>query len=412
MSRWMGRNLSLLLLSLMLAFFFWAVATEAENPTIENLFGTPIPIEIAGVPEGMKAYGLSDSRVRVELRTPRSVWESLSADDIRAYIDLSEATTGTLTVPLHVEVRIKPVQVVKVTPQEVKVNVEPIADKEVVVVVKLQGTPLFGYKADEPVVAPRTVRVQGPTSWVDKVASAQVQAPVQDQQSDVRNDYVPVALDHDGDPVPNVEIMPKTVTVDVPIWQLGYIRDLAVTVALEGQPAPGYRVANLEVVPPVVKVFGRTDVVRAAPGFLQTQPINLEGITRSLTTTVALQMSEGLSVLLPSQPQVTVTLSIEAIRSGVTLNVRPMIRGLAKDLTATIGVDSVVVILSGPLPIMDTLDAAEVELILDLTNFAPGDYTLIPIVTVPGSVTIENVIPEVVPVKIESLSLPPGTARQ
>ena len=49
MNRWLGRNLSSLFLSLLLAFFFWAVATEAKDPTLDAPFGSSIPIEATGL---------------------------------------------------------------------------------------------------------------------------------------------------------------------------------------------------------------------------------------------------------------------------------------------------------------------------------------------------------------------------
>jgi YbbR domain-containing protein len=111
MSRWLTRNLGLLFLSLVLAFFFWAVATEAKDPTEEASFGSSIPIETTGLDEGMLAYGMDETRVRVELRAPQSVWETLRTSDLRAYIDLSDVTTGTLNVPIEVDVQVEPVQV-------------------------------------------------------------------------------------------------------------------------------------------------------------------------------------------------------------------------------------------------------------------------------------------------------------
>jgi len=190
------------------------------------------------------------------------------------------------------------------------------------------------------------------------------------------------------------------VTVSVPIWQLGYIRDLAVTVTLEGQPAPGYRVANLLVDPPVVKVVGRTDLVKAAQ-YLQTRSISLEGITQTLESRAVLQMPEGLSVIFPPTPEVTVTLTVEVIRSGLTLDVSPEIQGLSPGLAARAGIDSVVVILSGPLIAMEQVNPADVRLILDLTNLTTGDYIITPKVLVPEQVVIENIVPEAVPVTIE-----------
>jgi len=231
MSRWLGRNLGSLLLSFLLAFFFWAVATEAKDPTQDAPFGTSIPIEIVGLDESMVAYGMNGTRVRVELRAPQSVWNTLTSANLRAYIDLSAATTGTLTVPIKVAAQVAPVQVLKITPPDVSLIVEHIAEKEITVTIRLEGTPLFGFRAEDPEVVPQVVRVRGPASWVDKVTQAQVTISVQGQQSDVRGDYQPVLLDQNEESVANVEPIPKAVTINVPISPLGYVRDLAVTIA-------------------------------------------------------------------------------------------------------------------------------------------------------------------------------------
>jgi len=411
MSHWLGRNLGSLFLSLLLAFFFWAVATEAKDPTQDGPFGTAIPIEIVGLDEGMLAYGLNGTRARVELRAPQSVWKTLSSENLRAYIDLSEVSTGTLALPIKVDVQVAPVQVLKITPSEVNLTVEHIAEKEITITIRTEGTPLFGFRVEEPEVVPQTVRVRGPASWVDKVTQAQVTVSVQDQQSDVRGDYQPVLLDQNEQAVTNVESIPKAVTINVPISPLGYVRDLAVNITWEGQPAPGYRISNVVIEPQLVKVYGRVERVREAPGYLLTQPVSLNTLTQSLTTTVALQMPVGLSLISPPRPYVTLSLTIEAIQSGLTLAVTPTLRGLSQDMRAAPSVEAVVLVLSGPLAMIEQLQAADVEVALDLTNLLPGDYAIIPVVEVPEGIIIQNVIPEAISVRIERIIAPPAPIR-
>jgi len=411
MSRWLGRNLGLLVLSFLLAFFFWAVATEAKDPTRERPYTASLLIETVGLDEGLLAYGMNGTRVRVELRAPQSVWNLLSGDDLHAYIDLSEVTTGTLTLPVKVDVLLEPAQVLKITPAEVNLTVEQIAEKEITVTTQLEGTPLFGFRADEPVVVPQVVRVRGPESLVAKVTRANVVISVLNQQSDVRGDYQPVLLDQNEQAVANVDVIPSMVTVNVPVSPLGYVRDLAVQVAWEGQPAPGYRIANLVVDPQLVTVYGRVERVQDAPGYLSTQPISLDTLTRSLTTTVALQMPEGLSLISPSNPFVTVGLTIEAIQTGLTFVLTPTLRGLLPGLTATTGVETVVLIMSGPLAVMEQLQLEDVQVVLDLTSLAPGDYAIIPAVNVPEGVTVQNVIPDIFSVRIERSTPTPSPER-
>ena len=411
MSRWISQNLSLMILSLLLAFFFWAAATEAEDPTRVDTYSASIPVEFRGLPETMTTYGADNPKVRVDIRAPESVWQGLSIDDIDAYIDLTDVATGTQEIPVIVEVRAQPADIQSVNPEMVELIVEHIAEKEIPVVIRVQGTPAMGFRSDPVEVAPQTLRVQGPDSLVRQVVKAEVSVSIEGRQNSLRDDFEPKLLDENENPVSEVSVVPKLITVNIPIEQLGFIRDIPVTAGpLEGQPATGYRVANLEFDPPVVKVFGRTNVVQSV-NYLQTTPISLEGITQSLTTRVSLQILEGLSMIQPPGPEVTVTLTVEVIRSGLTLELTPTIKGLSGGLQATVGPDSVVVILSGPLAVMESLDVSEVEVSLDLAGLALGEYVITPSVTVPGEVDIENIIPGAVPVKIEVRTEPDQSFR-
>lgn len=402
MSRWISQNLGLMVLSLLLAFFFWAVAVETEDPTRVDTFGAWIPVEFRGLPETMTTYRADNPRTRVEIRAPESVWQRLGVDDIDAYIDLTNVVTGTQEIPITVEIRAQPADIQTVNPETVELIVELIAEKEIPVVIRVQGTPAMGFRSDPVEVAPQSLRVQGPESLIRQVIRAEISVSVEGRQNSLRGDFEPTLLDENDNPVSEVTVVPKSVTVNINVEQLGFIRDIPVTVGpLEGQPATGYRVANLEFDPPVVKVFGRTDVVRSV-NYLQTVPISLEGITQTLTTRVSLQMLEGLSMIQPPGPEVTVTLTVEVIRSGLTLELTPTIKGLIGGLQATVGPDSVVVILSGPLAVMESLKISEIEVSLDLAGLAMGEYVITPNVIVPGEVDIENIIPEAVPVKIEA----------
>jgi YbbR domain-containing protein len=402
----MIQNLSLVFVSMILAFFFWAVATEAEDPTVRENYGSSLPVEIQGLPEDMTTYGAENARVRVEIRAPESVWRNLSSDTINAYIDLSDVETGTLEVPVQVAVSAEPADVTDVTPKTVEVTVEQIAEKEVSVVPQFQGAPATGFQADPPEVAPQAIRVRGPESWVRQVVSSRVTVPLSDQRNDIRGDYEPVALDEAGNVIEAVEFIPKAVTVNVPIEPMADFREIPVDPVVEGQPLPGYRVAGVLIKPPTVNVVGRREAVRET-ATIQTEPISLEGITQTVTTTVPLRMPAGLSLISPATPRVTVTLSVEVIRSGLTVDVTPRVKGVGQGLTATVGLDSVLVILSGPLSTMERLDPVrDVELTLDLTNMTSGEYSIVPQVTVPDDVDIENIVPEAIPVRIEAYEEP------
>ena len=76
-------------------------------------------------------------------------------------------------------------------------------------------------------------------------------------------------------------------------------------------------------------------------------------MTQSLTTTVGLQMPSGLYVISHPRSVVTASLRIEVIQSGLNLEVEPVIQGLSTGMTASVEIEKVVLILSGPLAVME-----------------------------------------------------------
>ncbi len=394
--RWLRENALTVLLSLILAFFFWAAATETENPTEERPYPYPLPIEVRNVPDGMMAYGAEEVRVRLVLRAPHDLWPVLQKEDIQPYVDLTDTEIGPeggeVTLPVHVAFRRRPLQVVQMSPEKVTLHVEPMAEAEVPVMVQTEGAPVLGFVARAPIYAPRTVLVKGPRSKVKAVRRAVVTVSVADRRQSVTGDFTPQAVDDEGTPVPYLTLVPDTITVQVSIEQLGNIRDLAVRVVLSGQPAPGYAVTGIEVQPPVVTVIGRRDVVQSISGYLETQPIAIDGANSPISATAELNVPEGLSVLVT--PQVLVKVMIEPIESTFTIQVTPVITGLAHGLTATVQPERAQLVIIGPFDLVNAVDPTSIQLYLDATGLGPGTYTMPPQVELPEGLRVKEILPQ------------------
>ena len=400
------QSLGLMLVSLVLAFFFWAVATEAEDPQVTRTYPVSIPVERQGVPEGMVAYGAENIKARVSLRAPQSIWDILQLEDIRAFVDLSDVEPGPVTVPIQVEIHRKPVQIVQSSPQELSLFLEPLVERDIPVEVELEGHPALGFMARQPTFAPHTVTVSGPQSLISQVVRSLVTVPVDEQQEDVSGDFVPTPVDETGKRVDYVQVLPRAVTVQVTIEQLANIRNLPVRIVLAGQPAPGYRIGSVEIEPPVISVFGRSDVLQNALDYLETELIPLNGASSSFTTTSALQVPEGLTVLLT--PQVMVKVNLEPVESKMTVQLIPEIQGLGAGLTTTLVPGTVQLLLVGPFEAVEQLDPAGIQLSLDLTDLPPGEYTITPDISLPDDrLRIEGIFPQSsLPVRIEEISPP------
>jgi len=207
------------------------------------------------------------------------------------------------------------------------------------------------------------------------------------------------ALDQNNAAVQGVTILPGAVHVSLPVIRQGGFRDMAVKVVVRGQVAPGYRLDSISVFPPVVTVYSSdADLVSRLPGVVETQALDLNAASSNLNLRVSLVLPTGVSVV--GQQTVLIQAGISPVQSSFTLAGQTVeVKGLPDGMEAQISPATVDVILSGPIPILDTLRRQDVEVIVDVTNLAPGSYQLTPTVEIlTSNVDVESVNPGAVEV--------------
>ena len=400
--RWIVSNLPLMILALILAVLAWVVAVEEEDPTLEERYPQPIPVTPPELPEGMVIVGDFDERVQVTVRAPESVRNSLKVDDFTATIHLAGLDAGVHKVPVQVVLHKYPSQVMLVEPEYVTLEMEPRAERTVPVHVQIEGEPSLGYFMRAQISASREVTVSGPSTYVARVVEAATQVSVQNAKSTIEGEFQLQLQDSEGQSVPYVMLTPAVINVRIPIEPSGYYRALGVKAVLEGQIAPGYRLTYISVEPPTVTVFGVPDVIAALPGFIETEPVDIEGAQADVIERPTLTVPPNV-IVVPGQPPVEVKVSIEAIQSSLTMEVTPELQGLGPGLTATVSPETVEVILSGPLPLLETLEANDVHVVLDLFILSLGTHQIEPQVSqvvVPEGITAQSILPATVQVEI------------
>jgi YbbR domain-containing protein len=78
--------------------------------------------------------------------------------------------------------------------------------------------------------------------------------------------------------------------------------------------------------------------------------------------------------------------------------------GQATGLLYHLSPQTVDVILSGPLPELDSLAISDIHVQVDLTGLAPGTYQLTPRVSIPPqNITVESILPQTVEVIVTSM---------
>jgi YbbR domain-containing protein len=377
-------DLLALLLSLLLALVIWVNAQQGEDPTLRRAL--QIPVEFIGIPESVRIIEPSNlnSIVVVVFEGPTSVVDTLTAADFTATVDLSQIPRGEQQLaPITVRANTDEITLDAPAPGELAVHLEELITKEVPVELDLRGSLPRGYTADEPLVEPPSIIVKGIASDVERLAQAR--ATVFLSNDDTQTKVVtpqPIFYDQQGRVagVSNLELSQSTVTITVPIQEAADFANRVISVNLVGDPAPGYRVLNTSVNPASVLVTGRPSQLEL-PFRVQTEPIDVTGLTETFQTRVSLLLPSGIT--LDEVQEIIATVEIEPFSSTKIFNRPVQVLGLDEGLEAVVEPDSVRVVLFGPLPVLDALPEQEVAVTVDVFGLEQGIYELEPAVNIP-----------------------------
>jgi YbbR domain-containing protein len=96
-----------------------------------------------------------------------------------------------------------------------------------------------------------------------------------------------------------------------------------------------------------------------------------------------------------------VQVSIAAIESSLAISLPVEVIGLAPGLKAFVTPATVDVILSGPVPVLNTLSPTDVRMVVDLSGYEAGTYQFIPeVIILPEQVEKVSMLPSTVEVTI------------
>jgi YbbR domain-containing protein len=377
---WFFRNLRTLILALSLALIVWVSAVTAADPDEVREYPRPVTLQIIGQDPGLVIVGSVPSQVTITLRAPHSTWNQLNAnnDQVRAILDLSGLQSGDHLVEIQPQVNVRPVRVVSVTPQNLPISLEPLATTSLPIQLSLRGEPAVGYEAGAARLEPAEAVLSGPQSQIKRVASVQVDLSIAGLRQDVQTTLPVRVVDATGKVVPGLTMNPENVQVSLPVTQQGGYRDIAVKVTVRGQQAGGYRVTNISVFPPVLTVYSKNPaIVNDLPGYVETEPLNLNGESANVDTHLKLTLPAGVTIV--GDQTVQVQVGIAAIEGSLSLNGIPVeVIGLAPGLDAHISPGLVDVILTGPLPTLDKLTPGDVKFVVDLTGLTSGTHQATP----------------------------------
>ena len=169
------RNWELKILAAVLAVIVWFFVVNANR----SRFGFAAPVEYVGLGPSMVMLGAARETIDVQVEAARWAAARLAPADVRVRVNLARAREGDNTVQLSADDVQTPagVNVVRVSPDTVRVTVAAAVTRALRVVAKLRGSPPADVQVSRVVVEPSTVQVKGPRTTIEEHATVET-APV------------------------------------------------------------------------------------------------------------------------------------------------------------------------------------------------------------------------------------------
>jgi YbbR domain-containing protein len=394
----MRRSPGLLVLAFLLGASLWVFVTDTENPTVVDLFPSPIQVQAVNVGDNL-AVANQLSSVDIRVAAPRDRWSQLTSANFRAFVDLKDLQAREQQVRVQVEVDgMSGVRVTEVLPRTIIVNLEDFVQKDVPVTVDLTGTLPIGYEMGSATPELTTAKVEGPQSLVDLVKEAAAVVNVTGLTVDVNPSVTMVARNAGGGEIRGVRITPESTHVGVKVLQQTLFRTLPLSVKVTGDPAPGYRVTNVAVSPTSIQVQGNIQALQQLD-VLDLPSVDISGQRTDVVRAIHIALPQGVSTSADSSATVTVT--IAPLTGTTRFVVAPAFQNTPSGSVASVKETSVAVTLQGPVPALSALTPNDVQVTLDLKGMSNGTFNVVPKIKVPEGLSVVSVEPQTVSVTIE-----------
>ena len=172
-----------------------------------------------------------------------------------------------------------------------------------------------------------------------------------------------------------------------------------VVAVLEGNPAPGYAVASVNLTPDRIVLKG-TDAMLSAIETVNTRPLNLEAAAESFKKQVPLNLPEAIGV----EPPLRIVLAEVIIKERIITRVMENIPISGRGTTDTYRIDpqTITLTVSGPESVVNSVETDPAFAVtVDMAGLSPGTHNLKAIINLPVAIKLVRISSERFSVTIE-----------
>lgn len=392
-------NLSLKIVSAVFAVILWTVIVNIYNPNTSYTFSniTVQLVNTQSLTEKNYTFEVVDGgKISVTVSGPKSVVTDLKTSDIAATADLSKVTAFTDYVDIQVQV-VKDGQVlnnVEAVPRTsaLKLSIENRDTNTYAVNVNTTGTPANGYAVASTTTSPTYIKVTGPTSLVEGVASVGVNVDVSGAKGTVNTQSDINMYDSDGNIITNEELEMSSETADV-IVEMARTKTVPVVVKTSGTPSQDCVVTGTSLSQTSVVISGQQEALSKIDNItIPSSAVSVDGLSEDKTYTFKLTdyVPSGVKIVSDSRLQVTVKISKASTKTVHISSDAIKIENVSSGYNAVIEGTGIDVIISGTGTILENISATDITCNVNAAGLSAGTHSVDVSVSVPDGCSVSG----------------------
>lgn len=390
MNNLFDKKITARILSILLAIMLWLYVITEQNPVIYK--DLSIPVKLINIEALSKnSLMLLDKEpyyASLKLRGNKNTLDRLNKNTVTAACDIKEVKSkGSIELPIEISGIPVGVDISWVSSSTIKLNVDNIISKTMLISVKVTGNPLQGMAAMIPIINPEEVTIKGAESLVNTIASAEVQVDISSSNDEVKQ-KLPVRLfDSKGNEVEDLDFSPKQVDIIIPIENTKRVMieaDYAI------KAATGYILTDISINPKEIYIAGKKDILDSISK-VKTERIEIEEAKTFVEKEVVLLLPDGVELANKSE-KVLFSANIEkSIEKPIETN-KIGIRNISDNLEADIQLININALAKGAESLVNAWDVDN-AFYVDLKDLGEGIYNIQLLYDKPEQLEIRELYP-------------------
>jgi YbbR domain-containing protein len=398
LKNWLLKNIDIKLLSLLLAFVLWLYVANGENPIIEKFID--VSLKASNLNESLVVNNIPKS-ISIGIKGQKNTIDNISPYQIEGIIDFSNIEKPGIYNLKVKTIAPKGIEIIRIIPSEIRAEVGKVLTQEVEVKYSLIGTPEKGYSlTDEPRFIPSKVKLIGAQSILENVKQVICSIDISGIKENLNKKIKVKAIDANGEEIKGVKIEPGIVEASISLNK-GYPEKLLeVKPRIIGKPAPGYYISQILVEPDKIKIFGNYYKISNLD-FLETIPIDVNGITKTLSVKVPPALEEGLNISNGEEQLIEVNIQVrESIIQNTLKNILVIPENLSPFVSYKIKPKVVDIIVEGKNILIDELKVEDIKAFVKFADDFKTEEKVKVQIELPEGISLIKVEPEEVTVLI------------